>query len=114
MMQDDALRQAKAVAARYLGATAFKWDRERKKYLGVYETVLGLPRAQLFGREGAAARVANAPPDAGTGEISPAETVPALPRARLFDPESPAVQVASAPTDSKTGEMSSALTSENV
>jgi glycosyltransferase involved in cell wall biosynthesis len=66
MMQDDALRQAKAEAAATLGATAFKWDHERQKYLGVYETVLGLAPNALFGLEPDIPPAPSAPSDAGT------------------------------------------------
>jgi glycosyltransferase involved in cell wall biosynthesis len=68
MMQDDALRQAKAEAAATLGATAFKWDNERQKYLGVYETVLGLTKGQLSDVEGGTVQAAVAPSGQGTGK----------------------------------------------
>jgi glycosyltransferase involved in cell wall biosynthesis len=48
LMQDDALRQAKADHAHQLGATAFKWENEARKYLTVYQNALGLSPAQAL------------------------------------------------------------------
>jgi glycosyltransferase involved in cell wall biosynthesis len=41
LMKDDALRRAKAESAKMLSESAFKWEREEKKYLASYADVLG-------------------------------------------------------------------------